>query len=118
MGYKVTHHLQYPPETTKIYSYFECRGGLFEEVCFFGLQYFLKKYLVGPVVTMDKIAEAETYFKAHFADGEKLFNRAGWEHIVQKHRGCLPVSIRAVPEGTVVTYKNILFSMENTDDKC
>merc|ERR1711971_811857 len=46
-SYKVTHHLQYPPGTTKIYSYFECRGGAYEQVCFFGLQYFLKKYMVG-----------------------------------------------------------------------
>ena len=44
-SYKVTHHLQYPPDTTTIYSYFESRGGDFKDVCFFGLQYFLKKYL-------------------------------------------------------------------------
>lgn len=44
---KVTHHLQYPPGTETIYSYFECRGGAYEEVCFFGLQYYLKKYLAG-----------------------------------------------------------------------
>jgi len=30
---------------------------------------------------------------------EKLFNRAGWEHILKKHGGKLPVSIKAVPEG-------------------
>merc|ERR1719277_2115912 len=66
-SYKVTHHLQYPPNTTKIYSYFECRGGEWEEVCFFGLQYFLKKYMVGPVVTKEKIDAAEAYFKSHFS---------------------------------------------------
>ena len=26
-SYKVSHHVQYPPNTTKIYSYFESRGG-------------------------------------------------------------------------------------------
>jgi len=122
-SYKVTHHLQYPPGTTKVYSYFECRGGEYRDVCFFGLQYFLKKYMVGPVVTMDKIKVAEEYFKIHFSHpvwglDEKLFNRASWEHIIKKHGGKLPVEIKAVPEGTVLTYKNVFFTMENTDDAC
>jgi len=34
-SYKVSHHVQYPPNTSKIYSYFESRGGKFTEVCFF-----------------------------------------------------------------------------------
>eukprot|EP00421_Protoceratium_reticulatum_P022329 CAMPEP_0168388292 /NCGR_PEP_ID=MMETSP0228-20121227/16378_1 /TAXON_ID=133427 /ORGANISM="Protoceratium reticulatum, Strain CCCM 535 (=CCMP 1889)" /LENGTH=227 /DNA_ID=CAMNT_0008401539 /DNA_START=55 /DNA_END=734 /DNA_ORIENTATION=+ len=115
-SYKVTHHLQYPPGTST-------RGGAYEEVCFFGLQYFLKRYLAGPVVTMEKIDEAEKYFKSHFSHpvwgyDEKLFNRAGWEHIVKTHGGHLPVKIKAVPEGTVLPYKNVLFTMENSDPKC
>merc|ERR550539_1849735 len=35
-----------------------------------------------------------------------------------KYRGRLPIEIKAVPEGTVVSYKNVLFTMENTDDEC
>jgi len=122
-SYKVTHHLQYPPGTEKIYSYFECRGGAYPEVCFFGLQYFMKKYLTGPVVTMEKIDEAERHFKSHFSHpvwgyNEKLFNRTAWEYIVNTHGGHLPVEIKAVPEGTVLPYKNVLFTLENTDPKC
>ena len=30
-SYKVSHHVQYPENTTKIYSYFESRGGKFKE---------------------------------------------------------------------------------------
>lgn len=48
--FQVTHHRQYPPDVSKIYSYFECRrkkGSQFQEVVFFGLQYLLKKYLTG-----------------------------------------------------------------------
>mmetsp|Transcript_47881 Transcript_47881/g.102632 ORF Transcript_47881/g.102632 Transcript_47881/m.102632 type:complete len:1005 (+) Transcript_47881:75-3089(+) len=121
-SYKVTHHRQYPPGTQTIYSYFECRGGLYEDVCFFGLQYFLKRYLVGCVVTMAKIDEAERYFKSHFklkwGYDEQLFNRSAWEYIVKEHGGKLPISIKAVPEGTVLKWKNVLFTMENTDPKC
>jgi len=122
-SYKVTHHLQYPPGTTKIYSYFESRGGAYQDVCFFGLQYFLKKYMVGQVVTPAKIKQAEEYFKIHFSHpvwgyNEQLFNRGAWEYIVSKHGGRLPVTVKAVPEGTVVPYKNVLFTLENTDDNC
>ncbi|CAK0831570.1 unnamed protein product [Prorocentrum cordatum] len=122
-SYKVTHHLQYPPGTEKVYSYFECRGGQFPEVCFFGLQYYIKKYMTGPVVTMDKIDAAEEYFKIHFSHpkwgyNDKLFNRQAWEYIATHHAGYLPISIKAVPEGTVLPYKNVLFTMENTDPKC
>merc|ERR550525_1770710 len=35
-----------------------------------------------------------------------------------EHGGLLPISIKAVPEGTVLPYKNVLFTMENTDPKC
>merc|ERR1719316_2406169 len=50
--------------------------------------------------------------------GPGHFNVEGWEHILKVHGGRLPVSIKAVPEGTVVPTKNVLFTMVNTDPKC
>jgi len=122
-SYKVTHHLQYPPGTSKVYSYFESRGGQWNETVFFGLQYFLKRYLEGPVVTKAKIDEAEEYFKIHFSHPvwgyqENLFNRKSWEYILEKHGGKLPVEIKALPEGTVCPTRNCLLTIENTDDQC
>eukprot|EP00418_Pyrodinium_bahamense_P058199 CAMPEP_0179173848 /NCGR_PEP_ID=MMETSP0796-20121207/85810_1 /TAXON_ID=73915 /ORGANISM="Pyrodinium bahamense, Strain pbaha01" /LENGTH=940 /DNA_ID=CAMNT_0020877109 /DNA_START=31 /DNA_END=2853 /DNA_ORIENTATION=- len=122
-SYKVTHHLQYPPGTETVYSYFESRGGLYPEVCFFGLQYFLKRYLVGKVVTRQKIDEAEYYFRQHFSHpvweyNEQIFNKKGWEYILNECDGRLPIAIKAVPEGTVLPWKNVLFTMENTDPEC
>lgn len=38
--------------------------------------------------------------------------------VLQHHNGYLPLRIKAVPEGTVVPYKNVLFTVENTDPKC
>ncbi len=116
-SYKVSHHRQYPPKTEFIYSYFESRGGAFEEIVFFGLQYFLKKYLSGVQVTHEKIDIAERFFKAHFGNNA-IFNRAGWEHIVTQHGGKLPVEIKAVPEGSVVPYHNVMMTIENTDPSC
>lgn len=112
-SYKVTHHRQYPDGTTLVYSYFESRGGKFPEVVFFGLQYILKRWLCGPVVTAEKIAEAKEFYKLHF--GADHFNEAGWTYILEKHGGCLPIRIKAVPEGSVIPYKNVLFTVENTD---
>ena len=113
---KVSHYRQYPPGTEYVYSYFESRGGKFDEVCFFGLQYFIKRYLVGQVVTRQTIDEAKEIMDNHM--GPDHFNLEGWEHILKEHGGKLPVSIKAVPEGMVVPTKNVLFTMVNTDPKC
>ncbi len=117
-SYKGSHWAQYPPGTTKVYSYLEARaGGEYKETVFFGLQYYLKKYLVGQVVTREKIEQAASFFAKHLGDST-LFNREGWEHILNVHGGCLPVVIKAVAEGTVVPESNVLLTIENTDPKC
>jgi len=113
-SYKYSQFNQYPANTTGIYSYIESRGGVYDATVFFGLQAFIKEYLIGPVVTMDMIDEAEALITAH---GEP-FNREGWEYIVREHGGNLPVIIKAVPEGTVVGVKNVLATIENTDPAC
>ena len=112
----MSHYKQYPPGTEYVYSYFESRGGKFDEVCFFGLQYFIKRYLLGPVVTRQVIDDAKEIIDNHMGPGH--FNADGWEHILKEHGGKLPLSIKAVPEGTVVPTKNVLFTMVNTDPKC
>jgi len=115
-SYKVSHYRQYPPLTEYVYSYFESRGGKFDEVVFFGLQYFIKRYLCGVVVTEEKIKYAKEILDCHMGPGH--FNEEGWRHILTAHGGMLPISIKAVPEGTVVPTKNVLFTMVNTDPKC
>lgn len=115
-SYKVSHHKQYPPNTQIVYSYFESRGGVFPKTVFFGLQYILKKYFVGSIVTKEKIAEAKAIYDAHLGPG--IFNEAGWTYIAEKHNGRLPIRIKAIPEGTIVPYKNVLFTVENTDPNC
>ncbi|MEO1994833.1 MAG: nicotinate phosphoribosyltransferase [Planctomycetaceae bacterium] len=116
-SYKVSHYLQYPPGTQYVYSYFESRGGEFPEIVFFGLQYYLKRYLAGPVVTAAHLDSAEELLSQHFSAGS-LFNRDGWQHILDRHSGHLPVRIRAIPEGTAVPTGNVLMTIENTDPAC
>lgn len=115
-SYKVSHYKQYPPEVVSVRSYFESRvGSMFPTTTFFGLQYILKQYLAGQVVTKEKIDQAEEEFALHF--NAKVFNRAGWEHILHKYDGHLPVVIKAVPEGTVVNESNVLMTCENIGGK-
>ncbi len=110
-GYKVTHPKQLPPRLQTVYSYFESRGGMFPSTIFFGLQYYLKRYLEGQVVTQEKIDEAEAVLMPYIGH----FNRAGWEYILKEHGGRLPVRIKAVAEGTDVPTRNVLMTIENTD---
>ena len=117
-SYKLTHWGMYPEGTEEVYSYFESRvGAKWPYTVFFGLQYLMKEYLEGPVVTREGIEEAANFCRLHFGD-EKQFNRKGWEHILYQHAGHLPVEIKAVPEGTIVPTGNVLMTIKNTDYKC
>jgi nicotinamide phosphoribosyltransferase len=114
-SYKASHYLQYPPGTTSMFSYIESRGqgdGGYNYTVFFGLQYYLKKYLTHRI-TVKEVKEAKEFFEAH---GEP-FNYEGWMYVAKKLKGKLPVRIRAVPEGTIVPTHNILVSVESTDPK-
>ncbi len=112
-SYKTSHYLQYPPNTNFVSSYIESRGGKYEQLVFFGLQAFIKEYLAKPI-TKEDINEAEEILIAHGVP----FYREGWEYILDKHNGYLPVTIEAVPEGTVLNTKNVLVQVVNSDPKC
>jgi nicotinamide phosphoribosyltransferase len=109
----------YPKGTTHVYSYFEARkGATYNKTVFYGLQYLIKKHLIGSqVVTHDKIESAAELCKAHFGN-ESTFNRPMWEHILYNHGGRLPIHIMAVDEGTPVDVNNVMMTVVNTDPFC
>jgi nicotinamide phosphoribosyltransferase len=117
-SYKASHWKQYPKGMEGYFGYIESRGSekeedpysnAYRETVFFGLQIFLQE-LAKPI-TMEMIEEAEQFFTAH---GEP-FNKEGWEYILNKHDGYIPVKIKAVPEGTVVPLRNALVTVEVLD---
>lgn len=112
-SYKHSHFLQYPRGTTTVNSYIESRGGKHSKTVFFGLQAWLYKLLKNPITLVD-VDDAAWVCSQHGVP----FNREGWEHIVEKHGGFLPLEIEAVPEGTVVDTQNILLQVRNTDPAC
>ena len=112
-SYKPTHWKQLPKGVTILRSYLESRGGKFDNTLFYGLQYIIKEYLQGKVITLNKINRAKLFWDAHLGPGH--FNMDGWLHILEKHNGHLPVIIKAVPEGSVIPTGNVLLTIENTD---
>jgi nicotinic acid phosphoribosyltransferase len=110
-SYKQSHWKLFPPDALYLNAYIEARKG--EKTVFFGLQSIIKKYLTGQVVTKEKIDEAEYLINSHIAPG--VFNRKGWEYILNKHEGKLPIEIKAVQEGNLVNCSNVLVDVVNTD---
>lgn len=110
-SYKFSQWVQYPKGTTHISSYIESRGGESESV-FFGLQAFIKDYLMTPI-TMKDVERAAKIVTAHGLP----FNREGWEIIVNEYNGMLPIEIQAVPEGTVMETHNVQVQVVNTDPR-
>ena len=108
-SYKTSHWVQYPAGSEYLSSYIEARGGDYD-VVFFGLQAFIKEYLSTPITHQD-INEAEIIIQAHGL----TFNRAGWERLVDKHNGFLPLRIEAIAEGSIVPVSNVVCQVVNTD---
>lgn len=119
-GYKVDHRRQYPEGTTLVYSNWTPRKSRIEEiqgVVFFGLQYFVKKYI---------LEDFETYFfkqpkekvVAEYARRINNYlgeNQVGTKHIEALHDlGYIPMVIKALPEGSTVPTKVPMFTMYNT----
>jgi nicotinamide phosphoribosyltransferase len=112
-SYKASHFLQYPSGAEYVSSYIESRGGDYSHLLFFGLQAFIKEYLLQPFTQQD-IDDADEVLSVHGLP----FNREGWEYILRQHSGFLPLSIEAVPEGTVIQTRNVLVQVVNTDPNC
>jgi nicotinamide phosphoribosyltransferase len=118
-SYKQLHDVMYPEGTEYVASYAEARSGSqYPYTVFFGLQYQLIRHLEGIVITKEMIDEAEPYLIEHFKFNGKVWNRAKWDYIVEKHGGKLPVQIMAAPEGMIIPKENILFWIINTDPEC
>lgn len=118
--YKADHRRQYPEGTELVYSNFtprKFRDGLSQDLVFFGLQYFIKEYLINQW--------NEGFFKQPkekmLADYKRRMDNAlgkdsiSVEHIAQLHDlGHLPLVIKALPEGTVVGPKIPILTIQNT----
>lgn len=110
--YKMGHMEQYPKGTTKVYSYLTTRSGkVMDEVMFYGLQYYIKKYLT-VVPTQAMVDEFLEYRKNILGIEASADIKAKLNGLVQL--GYIPLEIKAVEEGTVLPVKNVLMTITNT----
>jgi len=108
-SYKYTHAGQYPPGTTKVYSYLESRGGEYSHTIFFGLQAILNE-LLSIAIVPNTLKE---FCRQHFLDDHKTF--LSNLDITKPYVILNKLKIKAVPEGTRVNTNNVLMTIENTD---
>ncbi|CAL2083426.1 Nicotinamide phosphoribosyltransferase [Tenacibaculum sp. 190524A02b] len=119
-GYKVDHRRQYPNNTTLVYSNWTPRKSRIKginEVVFFGLQYFIKKYILedfeNNFFNQPKEKIAKNY--ARRINNYLGENSVGIQHIEALHDlGYLPMVIKALPEGVSVPIRVPMFIMYNT----
>lgn len=109
-SYKYSHASQYP-KMVAMYDYMESRGGVYPETVFVGLQYYLKAYFSKPIEQW----EVDRAYKMAQSHGVS-FDIDGWNYIVNELKGMLPVKIRAVKEGSLIPVKNVLMTIESTDE--
>lgn len=119
-GYKVDHRRQYPENTTLVYSNWTPRRSRIEEVdevVFFGLQYFIKKYILHDFKT-DFFDQPKDKVIAQYARRINNYlgpNRVGTQHIAALHDlGYIPMVFKALPEGASVPLRIPMFTMYNT----
>ncbi len=118
-SYKPSHYLFLPDYVEHMSWYLESRGvasdRTWDKAMYFGLQMFLKEYLSKPI-TMEMIDEADEMLGLHF-NSKHLFNRHGWETILNEYGGYLPLQVDAAPEGLVFPLRNIMARVVNTDPR-
>lgn len=119
-GYKVDHRRQYPNQTTLVYSNWTPRKSRLEgidEVVFFGLQFFIKKYILEDF-QKNFFDQPKDQIIARYARRINNYlgpNEVGTEHIAALHDlGYLPMVIKALPEGVSVPIRVPMFTMYNT----
>ena len=118
-GYKLGHKEQYPQGTTLVYSNWTPRksriAGI-DNVVFFGLQYFIKEYLIKQFNEQffeqpksKVVVEYKKYVDNYLGIDYNV------SHIEELHDlGYLPIEIKAIPEGTEVPIRVPMFVLVNT----
>lgn len=120
--YKADHRRQYPIGTQMVYSNFTARKSKTKSnsIVFFGLQYFLKEYLIDQWKTgffnlPKDIALKQYKRRMDHALGKDSIDV---EHIGALHDiGYLPIEIRAISEGTLVSCGIPVLTICNTDER-
>lgn len=122
-GYKLDHRRQYPNGTEFVYANWTPRSNEHlpeaKDGCVvFGIQYFIKKYLI-EAINKDFFAVDEETAVQSFKRRIDTFlgeNNVGTEHIRALHRlGYMPLRIKALPEGSICPIRVPMVTVINTN---
>lgn len=119
-GYKLDHRRQYPEGTSLVYSNWTPRKSRINginEVVFFGLQYFLKKYIIEDFAKNFFQQPKEEVIRKYTRRINNYLgeNQVGTKHIEALHNlGYIPMVFKALPEGVSVPVRVPMFTMYNT----
>lgn len=119
-GYKAGHRLQYPEGTTLVYSNLtprKSRNPEIQEIMFFGLQYFIKEYLIRQFNESFFNQPREAVLKAYTRRMDQYLGKdaVGTGHIAALHDlGYLPIELKALEEGSLVPMRVPVFTIKNT----
>jgi len=119
-GYKVGHKFQYPQGTTLVYSNLtprKSRNPEVKEIIFFGLQYFIKEYLLAQFNENFFNRPKEEVIKEYARRMDNYLGKDSitYHHIAALHDlGYLPLEIKAVAEGSAVPMRVPVFTIKNT----
>jgi nicotinamide phosphoribosyltransferase len=109
--YKMGHMEQYAPGCSKVYSYLTARSdNTFNKTVFFGLQYYIKKYLLNPITPA--MGEAFLTYRKVILGSNSIEVETRIRSLCKL--GYLPVEIKAVEEGTILPVRNVLMTVTNT----
>ena len=120
-GYKLGHRIQYPPNTTMVYSNWTPRGSRLpniDKVVVLGMQYFVKRYLMDMFnrgffnrPKIEVVSEYKAYYEKY------LGTPCPTEHIEALHDlGFLPLIIKSLPEGVSCPLRVPMLTVHNTRD--
>lgn len=122
-AYKIDHRRQYPSNSTLVFSNFTARGSRIDgldKVVFFGLQYFVKQYLIedwNNNFFQQPIDEVVAKYNRRLVNLVGP-NEIGDQHIRDLHTlGYLPIEIWALPEGSNVDLRVPMFVIWNSDPR-
>jgi nicotinamide phosphoribosyltransferase len=122
-GYKTDHRRQYPEKTEYVYSNLTPRQSRVmgvDHILFFGLQYFIKEYLIDRWNVGFFDQPKETVLKRYKRRMDNYLGKDSIpvEHIEELHDlGYLPIRIKALPEGTLVPIGVPTMTIINTKKK-
>lgn len=122
-GYKLDHRRQYPDGTEYVYSNWTPRSCSYypeaiEGAVVFGIQYFIKEYLIKQFnenFFSKPKEEVVAAFKRRIDTFLGPDNQVGVSHIEELHDlGYLPIEIKALPEGTLCPIRVPALTFKNT----